>query len=508
MLANNHKLILRNTGMLYIRMLLAMAVGLYTSRIILEVLGVENFGIYHVVAGFVALLGFMQGAMTTATQRYFAYDIGQNGGNDLCCLFNTSLQVHATLAFGIIALAETAGYWFVSTQLNILPDRLEAALLAYHFSVLTFAISVMTVPLTAMLMANERMGLFALISMLDVFLKLMVALVLPHLDYDKLSMYAALLFVVAIIVFISYMHLNKKIFPEVRIRLQWDPKSFRSMLSFTAWNTWGNLAAAMSEHGNNVLLNIFFGPAVNAARSIAVQAGGAINSFVSNVQAAVNPQIVKQYACGQRNQMHELVRRASKYNFFILITLAMPVLFYTRQILDIWLVRPPEYAAEFLRLTICVSLIDALSRPMMTSAQATGKVRLYQSVVGGILLINVPLALIMLSFWQHPTVVLWSSILLALLALVARLVILKYLTEMPIESYIKNVVLRVVGVGVVGLAVNYAFLPQYTSGWFLIAAVLVSMLSTVFVIYMLGLDCYEKNYLSSIRARLWERMFL
>lgn len=338
MLASNHKRILRNTGMLYIRMLLAMAVGLYTSRVVLDVLGVEDFGIYHVVAGFVALLGFMLGAMTTATQRYFAFDLGQNNGKNLNELFNTSLQVHALLAIFIVLIAETLGYWFVSTQLTIPSDRLDAALIAYHLSVAAFTVNVMTVPLTAMLMANERMGLYALMSMADVLLKLVAVLLLSYLAHDKLSMYAILLLAVAILTFNGYALINRSVFPAVRLRWIWNAKSFRSMLGFTAWNTWGNLAAAMSEQGNNVLLNIFFGPTVNAGRSIASQANGALNSFVANVQAAVNPQIVKLYASAQHQQMHELVQRASKYNFLLLITLAMPVLFYTQHLLEIWLV--------------------------------------------------------------------------------------------------------------------------------------------------------------------------
>jgi len=323
MLASNNKRILRNTGMLYIRMLLAMAVGLYTSRVVLNVLGVEDFGTYHVVVGFVALLGFMQGAMTTATQRYFAFDLGQNSGNNLRGLFNTSLQVHVLLAVCIVLLAETLGFWFVSTQLTIPADRLDAALTAYHLAVVAFAVSVMTVPLTAMLMANERMGLFALMSMADVLLKLAAVLLLPHLAYDKLSTYGALLLAVALLTFTGYLLINRSAFPAVRLQWGFNALGFRSMLGFTAWNTWGNLAAAMSEHGNNVLLNIFFGPAVNAGRTIASQANGALNSFVVNVQAAVNPQIVILYASGVTAEMHQLVLRAAKYNFFILFTLAL-----------------------------------------------------------------------------------------------------------------------------------------------------------------------------------------
>lgn len=506
MLAPNHKRILRNTGMLYIRMLLAMVVGLYTARVVLDVLGVEDFGTYHVVAGFVALMGFMQGAMTTATQRYFAFDLGQNKGNNLCGLFNTSLQVHALLALCIVILAETIGYWFVSTQLTIPEGRLEAALMAYHLSVAAFAVSVMTVPLTAMLMANERMGLFALMGMGDILLKLVVVLLLPYLAYDKLSMYAALLLGVSLLTFSGYFLINFIIFSVVRLKWSWNRESFHSMLGFTAWNTWGNLAAAMSEHGNNVLLNIFFGPAVNAGRTISTQANGALNQFVSNVQAAVNPQIIKLYACNELQQMHDLVQRASKYNFLLLSVLAMPVLFYTQQLLDIWLVKPPEYAAIFLQLTIIVSLIDSISRPLMTSAQATGKIRMYQSVVGGILLLNMPFSYVAIKIWHQPIVVIWSGIMVALMALLARFFILHHLTGLVVWDYIKKVVVRVVVVAVVAGVFNEIVDIKDAEGWLLVIGLAISFFINVIVGYFFGLDSQEKKYFSVLLAGFYRRL--
>lgn len=369
--------------MLYIRMLLALAVSLYTSRIVLDVLGIEDFGIYHLVVGFVALLGFLQGAMTTATQRYFAFDLGESGGNDLGQIFNTSVIIHILLALSIALLAETAGYWFVKTQLTIPDERLSAALAAYHLAVVSFTVTVVTVPFTAMLMAQERMGIFASIGMIDVILKLAVVLILQFIDIDKLIAYAWLLLASNLVVFLLYAMAHKIIFPNLQLRWQWHARQFRTMLSYTAWNTWGNLAAALSGQGSNVLLNIFFGPTVNAGRSIASQANGALKSFVLNVQAAVNPQIIKLYASGNKGQMQSLIFCASKYNFFLLFTLALPVLLNTEALLEIWLVEVPPYSVVFLQLTIIASLIDSFSGPLMTAAQATGKIKLYQTVIGG-----------------------------------------------------------------------------------------------------------------------------
>ncbi|WP_404394879.1 hypothetical protein [Stutzerimonas chloritidismutans] len=506
MLAGNHKVILRNTAMLYMRMLLAMVVGLYTSRVVLEVLGIEDFGTYHVVAGFVALLGFMQGAMITATQRYFAFDLGQNEGSNLRILFNTSLQIHVLMAVCIALLAETAGYWFVSTQLTIPPDRLDAALRTYHLSIAAFAVSVMTVPLTAMLMANERMGLFALMGMADVLLKLVAVLLLPHLAFDKLSTYAALLLSVALISFSGYLLINRTIFPAVRLQWGWDGERFRSMLSFTAWNTWGNLAAALSEHGNNVLLNIFFGPAVNAGRSIASQANGALNQFVSNAQAAINPQIVKFYAGGSKSEMHQLVLRAARYNFYILLILALPVLQNTEALLNIWLMEAPPYSTEFLKLAIITSLINSISAPLMTSAQATGHIRLYHGVVGGILLLNVPFSYAFLFIGFPPEAVLLVTLGLALIALLARLLIIAPLVNLPIGKFLSGVVARAVLVSAV--AGTSAYLLQVAAeGSLLILATNLAQtgLVSLATVWFFGLDKAERRNLTNLMKFLKAR---
>lgn len=489
------------------RMLLAMAVGLYTSRVVLEVLGVEDFGIYHVVAGFVALLGFMQGAMTTATQRYFSFDLGECNGNNLCSLFNTSLQIHALLAVCIAVLAETVGYWFITTQLTIPPARLEAALWAYHLSVAAFAVSVMTVPLTAMLMANERMGQFALMSMVDVLLKLAAVLLLQLFVYDKLVWYAALLLVVATITFSGYLLINRNLFPAVRLQWDWHAERFRSMLAFTAWNTWGNLAAALSVHGNNVLLNIFFGPAVNAGRSIATQANGALNSFVSSVQSAINPQIVKLYASGDRAQMHSLVLHASKYNFYILFILALPVLLNTEVLLGIWLVETPPYAAVFLQLTIIASLIDSFSGPLMTSAQATGNIRLYHSVVGGLLLLNVPISYLLLLQNMPPETVLIVAIGLSMAALIARLGIIAPLIQLSVTEFLTKVLARAILVSAVASFIGYSLQTASAKTVLsLLQNLTIGFTIPILAVWILGLGKAEKrnlkNTLKSLKTRL------
>jgi O-antigen/teichoic acid export membrane protein len=262
----------------------------------------------------------------------------------------------------------------------------------------------------------------------------------------------------------------------------------------------------MSGHGVNVVLNIFFGPAVNAGRSIASQANGAIYQFVANVQAAINPQIVKQYAAGEQAKMHELVQQASKYNFFLLLLLATPVLIYTEGLLNIWLVDPPEYAATFLQLTIIASLIESLSRPMMTAAQATGKIRLYQSVIGGLLLLNVPLAFLVLAIWQKPAMVILVSILLELIALIVRLFIMRHLTGMAVIPFLKLIISRVAIVALATATVSYSLVFSLEGEFSLIMGLAISFISTLFVIYFLGLREFEKKYLKRILVKSYRKL--
>ncbi len=501
-----HKRILQNTGMLYMRMLLVMAVALYTSRVVLAVLGIEDYGIYNVVAGFVALLGFMHGAMTSATQRYFAFDLGESGGKDLNRIFNTSLLIHALLALAIMLVAETAGRWFLVTQLTIPSERMTAALWAYQLAIVSFAISVITVPYTAMLTAHERMGVFAAIGMLDVFVKLAAVIVLQYLASDKLIAYACLLLLASMITLSLYVTSNKLLFRQIKLRWQWQGQQFRSMLSYTAWNTWGNLAAALSSQGTNVLLNIFFGPAVNAGKSISTQANGALNSFIINVQAAIDPQIIKLYARGDRAQMHTMLVHASKYNFFLLFTLALPVLLYTEDLLDLWLVEVPPYATIFLQLTIAASLIDSMSRPLITSAQATGHIRMYQSVVGGVLLLNVPISFLFLHFGYPPESVLIASVALSFVALAARLLIISPLIHLSKKFFISKVIARAAIVTVIAGSGASALAPQsFGSVFILLQGVVISVFVALAMVWLLGLGMTERKRFLNLAANIGAR---
>src|SRR5690554_1096568 len=490
-----YKRMAKNAGMLYIRMLLTMAVTLYISRVVLQTLGVDDFGIYHVVAGFVTMLGFLNSAMSSATQRFLAFELGKPGEKDMPGIFSMSMNIHILIALFVLILGETVGLWFVRTQMTIPADRMFAAEWVFHLALLSFMLTIISVPYNALIIANERMSVFAWVSIIDVTLKLLIVFMLGWFGVDKLILYGLLTLLVVFVIFLTYRTYCHAKFQDSIFRIYWDQKLFKIMLSYTGWNLWGNVAGVMSGQGVNVLLNIFFGPTVNAARAIAMQVSGALNNFVQNIQVAVNPQIIKSYAEQDMDYMHRLVCYGAKYNFFVLLLLSLPVLNNTEIILSTWLSTVPENTVIFTKLIIANILIDSISAPLRTSAQATGKIRLYQSVVGGILLLNVPLSYFLLKLGSEPHIVVFAGITLSLLAFLSRLVILRKLTSLPVKLFLKEVVLRnLLIVFVVWCTYHYTFNQEPSGLGFWLSSTLISLL-VLCTITVFGFDYKERSFI-------------
>lgn len=504
---NKYKRMVKNAGLLYFRMLLTMAVALYTSRVVLQTLGVDDFGIYNVVAGFVTMLGFLHGAMSSATQRFLAFELGKPGDKDVRGIFSMSLNIYILIALFVLILGETIGLWFLKTHMTIPIDRMLAAEWVFHLALLSFMVTIVSVPYNALIIAHEQMSIFALVSIVDVILKLLIVFMLGWFGMDKLILYGLLSLVVVFIIFMIYRNYCKNKFVESRFRLYWDKKLFNTMLSYTGWNLWGNIAAVMSGQGVNVLLNIFFGPSVNAARAIAMQVSGALNSFVQNVQVAINPQIIKSYAARDMDYMHQLVCYGAKYNFFLLLLLSLPVLNNIELILPIWLGVVPESTSIFTKLVICNILIDSLSPPLMTAAQATGRIKLYQFIVGGILLINVPASYFVLKRGGGPYTVFYVAIGLSLIALLFRIYLISYLIEMKKRTYIINSIVPVVSVAVLVFVINY-FINMRFSNLLLefLVSVLVSGILVVIAVLIVGLKRNERIFLSKIFFKLKQKV--
>lgn len=496
--SENNKRIAKNTMMLYFRMLFTMGVSLYTSRIVLNSLGVEDFGIYNVVGGIIIMFTFLNSAMANATQRFLTFELGAGEENDFRKVFSTSILIHGLIAILILILGETIGLWFLKTQMSIPPERLEAAQWVFQFSILSCMVMIVSVPYNAAIIAYEKMSAFAYISVLDVTLKLLVVFLLDYLGYDKLKLYAVLLFLVSMISRIIYGLYCKKQFKQTKFMWHWDKILFKKMANFAGWSMFGNIAFVAFTQGVNLLLNIFFGPVVNAARGIAVQVEGAVNGFVMNFQTALNPQIIKSYANKDFKYMHTLVFSSSKYSFFLLLLLSLPILLETKLVLTWWLKIVPEHTISFLRIILLTTLIDAMANPLIISVQATGKIRKYEAIVGGLLLMIVPISYIVLKLGAQPEAVFIVHLIMVIAAQTTRLLLIRPLIKLSLRQYFSEVILKICLVGISSIIlplILFLLLPQ---NWWSFLLVCTSSIASVGVfIYWLGLNKQEKVFIKT-----------
>lgn len=494
----NNKRIAKNTMLLYVRMLFIMAVQLFTSRVVLNTLGVVDYGIYNVVGGIVTMFAFLNGAMVTSTQRYITFELGKGNMQRLKEVFTTCVQIHLIISLVIVILGETVGLWFLYEKMVIPADRFTAAMWVYQLSILTMCVQVMSVPYNSDIVAHEQMGVFAAISVIEVVLKLAVVYMLVIGDFDKLILYAVLIAAIQLLIRFFYTKYCNKHFAETRLIKTFDKLLVKEMGKFMAWNIWGNLAGTLFGTGINLLLNVFFGPVVNAARAVAVQVETAIANFSSNFLMAVTPQITKLYAQGNLQDMHKLLFRSSKFTFILMLVISLPVVVETDMILKVWLKIVPDCTAVFLRLLLAIVIIDSVARPLMTAAAATGDVKLYQSLIGGILLSIVPIAYVVLKLGGSPASVYVVHLVIAIIAFLTRLWVIKPLIKLSIRRYFCSVILRCALVLAVSLPLCLMvkhLLPEGILPTIIVCAVCVLVASAAS--YMLGLDRGERQFVNT-----------
>lgn len=481
--------------MLYTRMLLIMAISLYTSRVVLITLGIEDFGIFNVVGGFVSVFGFLNNAMATSTQRFLSFELGQSNFTKLRNTFSMSVNIHILIALVIFIFAQTIGRWFVVHGLIIPSPKQDAAMWVYQFSILTLLVNIIGVPYNSLIIAYEKMNIFAFLSVLEASLKLFIVFLLQKSELDKLIFYSFLLFLVSLVIRGAYgVYCNVK-YKESRPYFFWDKRMFSILSSFAGWNLWGNIAGIILGQGLNVLLNVFFGPIVNAAYSVALRVKETINQFVSNFQLALSPQIIKYYATEEISQMHKLIFLGSKYSFFLLLGLTLPLLFETEMVLTLWLKLVPEYTVVFTRLSIAYILLDSISKPLMTAAQASGRVKLYQGVVGGLLILILPITYVFLKFGHSPVISLQISIVIGIIAFFVRLRIVSNLVGLNVCLFLKNVVLKALLVTVLaGILPGLLFIHSEASPGRLVLVVFSSLISVFFFVFFVGMQREERNF--------------
>ncbi len=494
-ISENNKRIAKNTIMLYIRMLFTMSVGLYTGRVILHVLGAVNYGIYNVVGGVVVLFSFLNSTMAVATQRFLTFEIGRGDDEQLKRVFNASFVIHIVIGIIVVVVAETIGLWFLNDQLNIPEDRMAAARIVYHISVFSTILGITQVPYNALIIAREKMDIFAYISILEVLLKLVMVYVISKINYDKLELYAWFIFLNNTIVLLIYRIYCIRSYKESRFCLVTDVSLYKHIGSFAGWNLIANMVLMLRTQGVNMLVNVFGGPIYNAARGIGVQVNGYVLQFVSNFTSASVPQITKLYANKNNPEMLKLVYRSSKFSYLLLVFLMIPLIVETEYVLRLWLGDYPAYTVSFTRLTLIATLADLLSGTIGHAALATGKVKRYQLFMSSLLSLSFILSLIALKSGFTIESVYFVEIMVYLCALCLRLRLLKKMVGLSPVDYFRKVVCRCLIV----LAVPLFFSSMVTmvmadSFMRFITVCLCSTSLALLMSYFVGLDMSERHF--------------
>jgi len=489
----------KNTLMLYFRQIIIMLVSLYTVRVVLETLGAEDYGIYHAVAGIVTMFGFLSNSMASASQRYFSFEIGRGGIDQLQKVFSLSIFIYILISILVIILAETVGLWFVDNKIAIPTERKGTALWVYHFSIISFLFTLFSSPYMAMIIAHEDMNIYAYVSIIEVMIRLGVVFILKFILLDKLQLYGILMCIATIIITIVYFVICTVKYSSCRYKYYWDNKLFKEIASYSAWNLFGASAGIFKNQITNILLIQFFNPIVVAAKTIATQVDNAVMSFSQNFNNALRPQLIKNYAGGEKESMLLLMFRGCKGTFLLMYLFALPLILEMHTVLGLWLKYPPEYTVLFTRLMLIDILITSISYPLMAVAQATGKIKLYQSVVGGILLLNVPVSLVFLLLGAPPYSVLIVAIILSFTACISRLLILKLLIDYSIVQFIMKVVIPVLLISAISsilpIILNYYLIQDIFR---LIIVTIVSIIMVLICSYYIGINKEERLKLKKI----------
>lgn len=504
--SNNNKRIAVNTLFLYIRMLFTMAISLYTSRVILKVLGADDFGIYNVVGGVVVLFSFLTNAMTSSTQRFLNYNLGLNDRTKISNVFNTAIQTHLTILFIVLFCSETIGLWFVQTHLNIPSERMLAANWVYQMSIIATLINIIVIPFRASIIAAERMSIFAIASIIEVSLKLISVSVLVYISQDKLIAYSISIVCVSLITFFIYkVQCNKKL-TFTKLRFHWDKRQYTEMLSFSGWYFLGGMANVASNQGINIIINIFFSVGVNAAVGIANQVKTAVLTFTSSFQTAFNPQIVKMYAVKDINRLIVLLFRSSKFSYFLLIIILFPIIFFCDEILALWLYDVPQYAVIFTQLVVISAILDVLSSPLMTAVGATGKVKNYQIGVSMIIMADLPLTYIAFKGGLSPTYAFIIKLIVSIFVYIFRLYYVRKYIKFDITDYLRKVIQPCIMVSLLSLPIPLFLQEMSTSIMSTISLIVLNEIIVCLLIIFVGLDNDERVFFKQSSIKITKKL--
>ncbi|KPQ29112.1 MAG: Na+-driven multidrug efflux pump [Marinobacter excellens HL-55] len=505
MTSDRNKRIAKNTLMLYFRQLLILFVSLYTVRVVLDQLGVEDYGIYGAVGGLVALSTFLPGSLAQATQRFFSFALGEQNNERLKTTFSVNLVLYGSVALIAYIALQTIGLWFVNTELSVPEDRFEAAKALYHFAILTFLFSVITTPFMAIIMAHEDMKLYAYISILEAFMKLGVVFLLQYIVWDKLELYGLLVLFVGVVNAIIYVGICLYRYEECQFKkFYWDSALLKEIIGFTGWTVFGQVSTIARTHAITVLLNQSFSPAVVAARALSVQIASQVNIFSGNFNTSLYPPIIKSYAANQHQEMYGLITGGSRITFFLLWVFALPMMVEMETILGIWLTTVPPDAVLFAQLALIEALILSISMPLTAAARAPGKMKAYELTLGTIQICIFLTAWAVVAAGAPAYSVFIVAIIANILMFGVRLFLVNRLTGFPVVNFLRFTALPVLAIVVV-TALPVTFISQFLPNGFYWSALVIftSFFASTIAMYFIGLDkAWRAKVVTMIRSRL------
>lgn len=502
-MVNDNKRIAKNTGLLYIRQLLTLALSLYTSRLTLQVLGETDFGVYATVAGFTALLSTLTTSFASGTQRFITFELGRGNIDGLNRVYCTAINIHIFLSLLLVIFGETFGIWFIFNKMSVPDDRLMTAFWVFQLTIAGTILTLINAPNNAEIIAHEDMGVWALVSILDAVFRCIGVLVLSYLHFDRLLIYAIIIFAVQFILRVICLEWCTRRYEEANFKFIWDKQLIKSMLSVTGWTGLNNLAVTGFIQGVNILLNVFFGPVMNAAYTIAMQAYSGIRQFCASFQLASNPQIVKLYSIGEIEKMQSLVISVCRLSFFMIFFLSFPFLLNAEFILKLWLKDVPAHTQSFFSLLIIFAYFDVFAYPMDIAAQATGKLKKYSLLVSITFISILFFSYLAFAYGATPESIYYIAIVITFICVIIRLVCLNKLIRLSIYSFIKDVLFKSITVALLALSLpfglKYIFSDNLIS---IIISFIVSFLSSLVSIYFLGLNVSEKHLIKGIVQKI------
>lgn len=451
----DNKRIAKNTTALYIRMFIGMAVSLYTSRVILEILGVENFGVYNVVGGVVSLFSFLNASMSGATSRFITFELGRGNNTGLKGVFNSAMFVHILIALSVVIICETFGIWLLQSKLEIPQESRNAAMWVFQCSIAGTAISVTQIPYTACIIAHEKMSAFAYIDLLNTFLKLGIVYLLTVLPGNKLQVYGILVLILSTSIALIYRIYCIRNFKECRLSLKSIEKSdMKAMLSFSGWNLYGSMSTVVRNQGVAILANIFFGAIANAAIGISNQVQGIVNAFATNITMAIKPQIIKSYASREYERYVNLINWGSKISFFLMFLVALPIIVEMPYILELWLKTVPEYTVSICRLTLIFVLFSNISLIAVSGVHATGKIKRATVINGSLYLSIIPISFIAYKYGKLIYLPFYLDIIFVFGGAIVNLYYAtKWIPDFAFIKYMCNILARCVMITITGIIV-------------------------------------------------------